>query len=262
MDGISVFILEDDSYVQSHLSMMLGAHDDVRVVGVCSTAEKPLDQLQLVRPDLLILSDKLSGGSGIDLIEQVDVVSRPFCILTAEDQTAASRAFQFGMVDYLIKPITSERFAQSLDQARKWIYRRRVINHSHELAALLKQKAALEQPNSRASDPYPADRLVLKRGGRLVFLDIDEIDWIEAEDVYVRLHTREKSHLMRTRLKHLEKRLDARRFVRIHRSTIVNLSRIKEVTPHPNGGAVVILRSGEKLKMSRSYLDKWSDLFT
>lgn len=104
----------------------------------------------------------------------------------------------------------------------------------------------------RRTEEYPA-RLIVKSRGRLAFIDTEEIDWIQAMDVYVRLHTGEKSHLVRERLKNVERRLDPQKFLRIHRSTIVNIMRIREVAPHPYGGAIVLLEDGTRLKVSRTY---------
>lgn len=119
----------------------------------------------------------------------------------------------------------------------------------------------VEPENDRPqSGSYPT-RLIIKTRGRLAFIDADEIDWIQAMDVYVRLHTGETSHLVRERLKNVEQTLDPRRFLRIHRSTIVNVMRIREVTPHPYGGAMVLLHDGTRLKVSRTYYARLNPTF-
>lgn len=263
VDTISVLLVERDLDARARLRTLLEQEPDITILDECARGSQVFDRIRQHNPDLVFLGVNLPDLNGFEIVERWEDTTRPVFIFVADDAKYASKAYDARVLDYLIKPLALDRFQQALGRARDWIYHQRLLKHSGELLKLLHntQSTALELPSTVEEVPAPVDRFVLKRGGRLVFLDTAEIDWIEADDVYVRLHTKDKSHLMRARLKHVEQRLDTKRFIRIHRSTIVNMDRIKEVTPHPNGGAVVSLRNGAKLKMSRSYLDRLSSIF-
>ena len=166
--------------------------------------------------------------------------------VTAYDEYAL-RAFEVHALDYLLKPFGRDRFRQTLKHARASLERRRAGDLGRRLLALV-HDIKPEAPQ--------LERLVVKSGGRVFFLRTDDIDWIEAAGNYVRLHLGEEAHLFRETMTRMEARLDTRRFVRIHRSRIVNTERIKELQPWFNGDYVVILRDGTRLTLSRGYRDK------
>jgi len=168
--------------------------------------------------------------------------------VTAYDEYAL-RAFEVHALDYLLKPFGRDRFQQTLQHARAILERRRAGDLGRRLLALV---------NDIKTEPGPTrlDRLVVKSGGRVFFLRTDQIDWIEAAGNYVRLHLGDESHLFRETMNRMEARLDGRRFVRIHRSRIVNTERVKELQPWFNGEHVVILQNGTRLTLSRGYREK------
>jgi two-component system LytT family response regulator len=176
--------------------------------------------------------------------------------VTAYDQHAL-QAFEVHALDYLLKSYTDERFAAALRRAKEQIQQKKVNEISRRLVALLDgQKNSLKDESSSADEKSYLNRLIVKTGGRVFFLKVDEIDWIEAADNYVYHHVGGKSHLLRETMNGLEKQLDPIKFQRIHRSTIVNLDRIKELQPHVHGDYVVVLHDGAQLKMSRSHRPK------
>jgi two-component system LytT family response regulator len=169
--------------------------------------------------------------------------------VTAYDKYAL-RAFDVHALDYLLKPFDRERFEQSLQRAQDQIRRQETGDLGRRLLALV---------HDLKPSPQRADRLVVKSGGRVFFIRADEIDWIEAEGNYVRLHLGETSHLFRETMNSLESRLDPQRFFRIHRSCIVNMERIQELQPWFNGEYRVLLRNGTTLTLSRGYREKLQD---
>jgi len=181
---------------------------------------------------------------GFAVIEAIGPGAVPAVVfVTAHDQYAV-KAFEVHALDYLLKPFDSERFENALRRAKRQLEG----GLSDRLAALLRNTQR--------------QRLVIKNAGRITFLRVDEIDWIEAEGNYVRLHTGSESHLLRETMNGIEARLDARQFMRIHRSRIVNIDSIKELKPWFRGEYVVVLRGGDRLTLTRSYRDRLEQLVT
>jgi two-component system, LytTR family, response regulator len=168
--------------------------------------------------------------------------------VTAFDQYAI-KAFEVHALDYLLKPFDDARFEKALRQAKAQIEQREINQLSKRLVALLEDRDA--QPTKAVRSGY-LSRLMIKNASRVHFLKVDEIDWIEAADYYVKLHVGRKSHLLRETMSDMETKLDPEKFLRIHRSAIVNLDRVKEMHPHFNGEYLVTLHDGTELKLSRS----------
>ena len=182
------------------------------------------------------------------MLRKVGVESPPaFVFVTAYDQYAL-RAFEVHAIDYLLKPFTDERFRESLQRAKQQVRQGELVGLSRKLAALLDSYGA-------GARPQYLERLVVKSGGKVTLLRVADIEWIDSEGDYVRIHVGKAWHLLRETMKNLETQLDPERFVRIHRSTIVNLERIKELQPFFRGEYVVVLQSGITLKLSRGYRD-------
>ena len=190
------------------------------------------------------------AANGFGVIDAVGADRMPNVIFVTAYDEYALKAFEYHALDYLLKPFNRDRFQETLKHARASLERRRAGDLGRRLLALV---------NDIKPDAPRLERLVVKSGGRVFFLRTDEIDWIEAAGNYVRLHLGEESHLFRETMNRMEARLDARRFVRIHRSRIVNTERIKELQPWFNGEYVVILRNGTRLTLSRGYRDRLQD---
>jgi two-component system, LytTR family, response regulator len=168
--------------------------------------------------------------------------------VTAFDQYAL-KAFEVHALDYLLKPFDDARFQKALDQAKAQIEQRQINKISRKLLALLEERE--HKPEERQPKAY-LTRLMIKLASRVMLLNVSEIDWIEADGNYAKLHVGRKAHLLREKMHDLEEQLDPKKFVRIHRSIIVNLDRIKEMHPHFNGDCIVVLEDGSQLKLSRS----------
>lgn len=238
-------IVEDEPPARAGLRTLLASDPDVELVVECGTVEEALGALPDARADLLFLDVQLARRTGFDLLAALGA-ARPAAVVfvTAYDQHAV-RAFEVEAVDYLLKPFDDQRFGQALSRAKERIRHERAKSLAQELARTLAPSAP----------PAASRTLLLKDGARSVFLREDEIDRIEAQDYYVEIHAGGVAHLHREPLRNLEARLDPRRFVRIHRSAIVQVDRIRRLQSLPSGDAAVVLRDGTELRVSRGRRD-------
>jgi len=249
---LRVLVVDDEPLAREKIRGMTADDPEVRVVGECSNGAEAIEAIQNLQPDLVLLDVQMPEVGGFAVLEALrDYQLPPVIFITAYDHYAV-RAFEVHALDYLLKPFDRERFAAALDRAKRHFRRER---RPEETAAGLDARilALLEQMRET---PRYHERLVVKSSGRVFFLNTGEIDWIEAEGNYVNIHTGKKSHLLRETISGLEGQLDPREFVRIHRSAIVNISRIKELQPWSHGEYHVILNDGTRLTLSRSYRDK------
>jgi two-component system, LytTR family, response regulator len=244
-DRLRAVIVEDEPPARAGLRTLLAADAEIDLVAECATVEEGQRALGEGRVDVLFLDVQLARRTGFDLLAALGA-SRPPAVVfvTAYDQHAV-KAFDVEAVDYLLKPFDDQRFAQALQRAKERVRQVRAKTLAQELAATL-------APSAPAASPRV---LLLKDGARSMFLREDEIDWIEAQDYYVEIHAAGTAHLHREPLRDLEARLDPKRFVRIHRSAIVRIDRIRELQSLPSGDASVVLRDGTELRVSRSRRD-------
>src|SRR5262245_42663014 len=245
MEKIRTLIVDDEPLARERLVDMLIGDKEVEIVGECGNGLTAIAAIDGYKPDLIFLDvqmPELDGFGVLEAIEETPVI----VFVTAYDQYAL-RAFEVHALDYLLKPFDRERFDKALQRAKNQIGRERAGAMNRELAALL---ADLK------SRPKALERLVIKAGGRVFFLRVDEIDWIEAAANYVRLHAGKEAHLLRETINGLAAKLDPDRFLRIHRSIIVNLERVKEMQPWFHGDYVVILQDGTQLTSSRNYREQ------
>ena len=247
MNKIRTLVVDDEPMARERVLSLLQQEDDVEVVGECSDGTQALAAIQHQTPDLVFLDVQMPGLNGFGVIEAIGAEKMPTVIFVTAYDEYALKAFEVHALDYLLKPFGRDRFRETLKHARASLERRRAGDLGRRLLALV---------NDIKPEPTKLDRLVVKSGGRVFFLRTEELDWIEAAGNYVRLHLGDESHLFRETMNRMETRLDPRRFVRIHRSRIVNSERIKELQPWFNGEYVVILRNGTRLPLSRGYRDK------
>jgi two-component system, LytTR family, response regulator len=252
MEKIRTIIVDDEKPARRRLRELLEKRTEIAVVAECSNGAEAVRQIRALQPDLLLLDIQMPGLDGFGVVDEIGPAQMPATIfVTAYDQYAL-KAFEVSALDYLLKPFSDERFESSLARVLSFVSGRRREELSQRILSLLDQIQP-KQPNNAGA---PLDCLMIKDGGRIHFLRVEEIDWIEAAGVYVQVHTAGKIWLHRISLSELEAKLDARRFIRIHRSTIVNLSRIRELRPHSHGDFLVALHDGAELKLSRSYRQK------
>jgi two-component system LytT family response regulator len=243
---IRVLVVDDEPLAREKIRGMAADDAELRVVGECSNGAEAIEAIQTLRPDLILLDVQMPEVGGFAVLEALkDEGLPPVIFITAYDHYAV-RAFEFHALDYLLKPFDRERFRAAIDRAKRQIRRENDGPLDARILALLEQMR--EQPRY-------TERLVVKTGGRVFFLNADEIDWIEAEGNYVSIHAGKKAYLLRETISGIESQLDPRHFVRIHRSAVVNINRIKELQPWSHGEYHVILHDGTQLTLSRSYRD-------
>ena len=227
--------------------MMLRDDPSLEIVGEHAGGDEAVRAIREVKPDLLFLDIQMPGKDGFALLQEVGEEQMPFVVfVTAYDQHALE-AFRVHAIDYLLKPFDRERFHEALRRGKEMVRKKREGEISQKLIALL---------SDIASTNHRAERIMVKSGGRISFLRSEEIDWVEAQGDYVQLHVQGKKHLIREKISGLEHQLPADKFVRIHRSTIVNVDRIREMQPLFYGEYAVILNDGTRLTLSRSFRER------
>jgi two-component system LytT family response regulator len=246
MSPVRALIVDDEPLGRERLRTLLRAESDVEVVGECANGLEAVKSIDELSPDLIFLDVQMPELDGFGVLEAVGVDRMPPTVfVTAYDQYAL-RAFEVHALDYLLKPFTRGRFRKTLDRVREHLRR-------DEPPAPDLSKQLLELLKDVRTERQYLERLVVKSGGRVFFLRTSEIDWIEAAGNYLRLHAGQDVHLLRETMKNVETKLDPDRFVRIHRSIIVNTDRIRELQPWFHGEYVVILVDGTKLTSSRNF---------
>ena len=253
---VRTLIVDDERMARKRIRTLLAADTDVDVVGECSNGRDAVTAIHEREPDLVFLDIQMPELDGFAVVHAIGVHRMPVTVfVTAFDQYAL-KAFEAHALDYLTKPFDRERFQTSLGRAKHQVQLRSAARTTAASAGprepeLNARLVALLSELERRSQ-Y-AERLMVKTAGRVVFLRVDEIDWIEAAGSYVRLHVGREGHLLHEGIAALMTRLDPSRFARVHRSTIVNLDRIRELQPWFHGDAVAILRDGTRLQVSRTY---------
>jgi two-component system LytT family response regulator len=238
---IRTVLADDEVLARQKVRQLLKEFADVDIVGECATAGETIDLVKLTYPDLLFLDVCMPDMDGFDAVSALSCNPRgklPHIVFVTANDKWAVRAFEVHALDYLLKPFTAERLEEAVQRARD---------------CLVAKKADVGINVSSSAGERYTTRMVFKSRGRILFLSVDDIRWIEAEENYVRLHTSNESHLLRESIGRLEGRLDPQSFLRVHRSAIVNLHHVKEVKNESDGDASVLLMSGETIPMSRSY---------
>ena len=241
---LRVLVVDDESLARQRLCTLLARVPDVEVIGECRNGLEAVASIRDQQPDLVFLDVQMPELDGFDVITEVGTDKMPPVIfVTAFDDYAVS-AFEFGAFDYLLKPVDHVRFHQTLDRAKKRLRETPPTSVSAQLSTLLKYVAQLEPS---------ATRIGVKVSGRILFLDPDEIYWIQARDDLARIHLAEVAYDVREPLSRLEQRLPQNRFLRVHRSTIVNTAQVREAQPFDQGDQLLILRNGKRITTGRSY---------
>ncbi|MBA3712165.1 MAG: response regulator transcription factor [Pyrinomonadaceae bacterium] len=253
MTKIQALIVDDEPLARERVRRFLDAEPDVEVIGECCDGLEAVAMIQNLQPSLVFLDIELPELDGFGVLEKIGVEHMPPIIFTTAYDQHALRAFDVHAVDYLLKPYNHERFRRALERVRAQ------AQNGHESGNLDERLRALLE-TLRPEHKY-LERLMIKASGRVIFLPTSELDWIEAEGNYLRLHAGREAYLLRETMNHLAAKLDPHKFARIHRSTLVNVERIKELQPMFGGDYVVILRDGTQLTLSRSYRDKLLEHF-
>ena len=244
---IRALVVDDEPLARARLRQLLEQDGDIRLLGECADGVEAIAAIRDRRPDLVFLDVQMPEKSGFDVLAALDPAERPAVVFVTAHDHHAIHAFEVNALDYLLKPFDEDRFRRTLARAKAALATDPHDLHRRTLA-LIEELKGPRRP--------PVDRLMIREAGRLFFLRTDEIDWIESEGNYVRLHAGGASHQLRETLSRLESQLDPGRFLRIHRSTIVNLDRVKEIQPLFHGEHRVLLADGTELTLSRGYRDR------
>ena len=252
MKKIRAIIVDDEKPARRRLRELLQKQPEIAIVAECVNGAEAVRQIRDLQPDLLLLDIQMPGLDGFGVVDAIGAAQMPATIFVTAYDRYALKAFEVSALDYLLKPFSDERFERSLARVLSFVRTHRREELSHRILSLLDHVQPKQPENTRT----PLDCLMIKDGGRVLFVRVEEIDWIEAAGVYVQIHIAGKTWLHRISLGELEAKLGARQFLRIHRSTIVNSQRIRELHPHSHGDFLVVLHDGTELKLSRSYRQK------
>jgi two-component system LytT family response regulator len=244
---IRAVIVDDEPLARRRIRRMLAADTEIEIIEDCSNGREAIEVIGKNNPDLVFLDVQMPEVDGFAVLQAISPEKMPLVIFVTAFDRYAIKAFEVYALDYLLKPFDRQRFEKSLQRAKSRLMSERAGDLGQRALSLL------EELKARSSH---IERLVIKSGGRAFFLKIDEIDWIEAEGKYVRLHVGKESYLLREAISSLEAQLDPKRFPRIHRSSIVNIERIRELQPWFHNEYRVILRDGTELMLSRSFRKK------
>jgi two-component system LytT family response regulator len=239
MTKIRTLVVDDEPIARARVVSLLKQEEDIEVVGEYANGKQALSAIESTSPDLLFLDIQMPEVNGLDLARTIQSSGPAVVFVTAYDEYAL-RAFEVHAMDFLLKPFSAERFRSALGHAREQVSQRRKGVDTTKTTMADRRNA---RPN----------RLMIKSSGRIHFVRMTDIDWCEAQGNYVRVHVGAQEHLVRDTMSHLESELDPQQFVRIHRSTIVNVDRIQEMQSSFNGEYVVLLRTGTRLTLSRGY---------
>ena len=241
---MNVLIVDDERLAREKIRALLAAHDDVDVVGEAADASEAVAEIRRLKPDLVFLDIQMPGADGFDVVRKLRGGTLPAIVFVTAHDEYAVRAFEVEAIDYLLKPFDRRRFNEALRRARKRIDGEAPPDADKLLAAIERMRA------SRWS------RFVVKGRARMTLVPASDVDWIEADGKYVRLHCGSAKHLIRESISEVESRLGADEFARIHRGAIVNLRKVKEIYRGFGGDYIVALSSGAKLTVSRRYWSK------
>ena len=246
MANFKVIIVDDESAARRRVKRLLALESEFEIVAECASGTEAVAALREYRPHLMFLNVQLPETTGFDVLRNAGDAS-PLVIFTSAYEDYALKAFELQAFDYLLKPFDGHRFRESVQRAKARLAEIAAVVPARDLSKMFQQFSA------RRAAP---DRIAVRSRGRVVFVKLENVDWFEAADNYVSLHCGRETHVIRETMNDLESRLDPTRFLRVHRSAIVNLDRIKELQPWFRGDYRVILRDGTELTLTKTHREK------
>ncbi len=256
---IRTILVDDEPLAIQGLELRLKAHEDVEIIEKCSNGREAIRAIKTHKPDLVFLDIQMPGFDGFSVVQGLMEVEPPLFVFVTAYSDHALRAFEAQAVDYLMKPVEESRLADTLDRVRQRLNEKRGVEEVDRLREVLADVAPDAAADMDGGDAVQANRfeklINIKDRGQIFRVDVDTIERIDAAGDYMCIYTGDNTLILRETMKDLEKRLDPRRFQRVHRSTIVNLDLVKQVKPHTNGECFLVLNSGASVKVSRSYRD-------
>jgi len=263
-EKIRALIVDDEALSRQGLLIRLRSAPDVEVIGEAANGQEALEAIREHQPDLVFLDIEMPGLSGLDLVSQLPTETMPMIVFVTAYDRYAIQAFEARAIDYLLKPVDQERFADALEHIREQLRQRQAAGQRDRLVQLM--------ADLRGSGDWPGEALdavldglpgadgvailPIRQGREIIRLAVRDIEWIDAAGDYMCIHAAGETYILRGTMKSLEDRLDAALFQRVHRSTIVNLERVTRLRPHANGEYFLVLDGGHEIKLSRTYRDK------
>ena len=248
---LSVLVVDDEPLARQGLCQLLEADPEITAIREARDGREAVAAIEAGRPDLVFLDVQMPEMDGFGVVRAVGAERMPAVVFVTAHDRYALAAFEISALDYLLKPVTAERFAQALARAKARLAAHPGEEASRQILGLLE---AIAQPRR------PLQRLAVRTEGKTVFVDVADLDWIEAAENYVKLHAGRASHLLQVAMGTLERALDPETFLRVHRGAIVNVGRIRELEPLAHGEYAITLTSGARLRSGRTYHDKLAAL--
>jgi two-component system, LytTR family, response regulator len=256
---IRTILVDDEPLAIQGLELRLQAHEDIEIIEKCSNGREAIRAIKTHKPDLVFLDIQMPGFDGFSVVQGLMEVEPPLFVFVTAYSDHALRAFEAQAVDYLMKPVEESRLADTIERVRQRLSEKRGVEEVEKLKEVLAEhapKAAADIADAGDLSANRYEKLInIKDQGQIFRVDVDTIERIDAAGDYMVIYTGDRNLILRETMKDLEKRLDPRRFQRVHRSTIVNLDLVKQVKPHTNGECFLVLDSGASVKVSRSYRD-------
>ena len=257
---IRTILVDDEKLATQGLQLRLQTHEDIEIIDTCQNGREAIRSIKTHKPDLVFLDIQMPGFDGFSVVQGLMEVEPPLFVFVTAYSDHALKAFETDAVDYLMKPVEESRLADTLDRVRQRLSEKRGAVEVDRLKEVIAEIAPdsvenLTDGGEQVSSNRFEKLINIKDRGQIFRVDVDTIERIDAAGDYMCIYTGDNTLILRETMKDLEKRLDPRRFQRVHRSTIVNLDLVKEVKPHTNGECFLVLQSNAQVKVSRSYRD-------
>ncbi|MEZ5680959.1 MAG: LytTR family DNA-binding domain-containing protein [Erythrobacter sp.] len=256
---IRTILVDDEKLAIQGLQLRLEPFEDVEIIETCQNGREAIRAIKTLKPDLVFLDIQMPGFDGFSVVQGVMEIEPPLFVFVTAFQEHAIRAFEANAVNYLMKPVDEDKLADTVERVRRRLAQRKSREEAEKLKNVLSEVAPeaveeLEADETEAASRY--EKLInVKDRGQIFRVEVGTIEHIEAAGDYMCIYTGDNSLILRETMKDLERRLDPRKFQRVHRSTIVNLDQVRQVKPHTNGECFLVLDSGAEVKVSRSYRD-------
>ncbi len=250
MEKIRALIVDDEPIARRGIRRQLESESDVEIIGECTNGREAVAAIRRQAPDLVFLDVQMPLLSGFGVVEAVGVENLPAVVFVTAHDEHAIRAFEIDALDYVLKPIDAERFQKTLTRVRKQLDSAKDTQLQERLSVLLLR---LDETKKREQPFRFVERVAIKKSGRVFFLNVEDIEWISAQGNYVQINAKGQAHLLRETMDGIAQKLDPAQFVRLRRSTIARIERIRELQPLFNGEYALILKDGTQLTSSRRY---------
>lgn len=256
---IRTILVDDEKLAIQGLQLRLEPYDDVEIIETCQNGREAIRAIKTQKPDLVFLDIQMPGFDGFSVVQGVMEIDPPLFVFVTAFQEHAIRAFEANAVNYLMKPVDEDKLADTIERVRQQLAEKKSTDEAERLKNVLSEVAPEAVEDIEVEDGEAASRyeklINVKDRGQIFRVEVDTIEHIEAAGDYMCIYTGDNSLILRETMKDLERRLDPRKFQRVHRSTIVNLDQVRQVKPHTNGECFLVLDSGAEVKVSRSYRD-------